>query len=73
MLGTYAYRLPNDETQTGGLWIGYEDPDSASTKAAYAKTKGLGGIAVDDLTLDDFKGSCGRNKYAILRAAVAAL
>lgn len=70
--GTYAYRLP-DEDEKGGIWIGYEDPTSAANKAAYVKNKGLGGIAIDDLTLDDFRGTCGRNKYAILQAAVSAL
>lgn len=70
--GDYAYRLP-DENEEGGVWIAYESPESAATKAAYAKSKGLGGIAVDDLTLDDFRGTCSRNKYAILKAAVSAL
>ncbi|XP_018571343.1 chitinase-like protein Idgf4 [Anoplophora glabripennis] len=70
--GPYAYRLP-DENDEGGIWIGYEDPESATNKAAYVKSKGLGGIAVDDLTLDDFKGVCGHNKYAILKAAVSVL
>nr|WNT43926.1 chitinase-like protein Idgf4 [Monochamus alternatus] len=70
--GPYAYRLP-DENDEGGIWIGYEDPESATNKAAYVKSKGLGGIAVDDLTLDDFKGVCGHNKFAILKAAVSVL
>ncbi|KAJ8938387.1 hypothetical protein NQ314_011520 [Rhamnusium bicolor] len=56
-----------------GIWIGYEDPESAANKAAYVKNKGLAGIAVDDLTLDDFRGICGRSKYAILQAAASAL
>lgn len=71
LLGDYAYRLPN-ENEEGGIWIAYEGPEAAANKAAYAKSKGLGGIAVDDLTLDDFHGVCTRNKYSILRAAVTA-
>ncbi|XP_072391421.1 chitinase-like protein Idgf4 [Diabrotica undecimpunctata] len=72
--GVYAYRYP-DKDDKGGIWVGYEDTETASTKAQYAKAKGLGGVAIDDLTLDDFKGVCGHsnNKFAILKAAVAAL
>lgn len=35
-LGTYAYRLPDDSGE-GGLWVSYEDPDTAGQKATYAK------------------------------------
>ncbi|CAH1183293.1 unnamed protein product [Phaedon cochleariae] len=70
--GVYAYRLP-DKDEKGGLWVGYEDTETAANKAQYVKNKGLGGIAIDDLTLDDFRGICGHNKFAILRAAVSAL
>nr|XP_023014136.1 chitinase-like protein Idgf4 [Leptinotarsa decemlineata] len=70
--GVYAYRLP-DGNDKGGIWVGYEDPETAANKAQYVKNKGLAGIAIDDLTLDDFRGICGNNKYAILRAAVSAL
>jgi len=66
--GTYAFRLPNDSGD-GGMWVGYEDPDTAGNKAAYVRNKGLGGIAILDLTLDDFRGLCTGNKYPILRAA----
>ncbi|XP_030758347.1 chitinase-like protein Idgf4 isoform X2 [Sitophilus oryzae] len=74
--GSYAYKLPDEEKDEDGIWIGYEDPESAASKAAYVKNKGLGGIAIDDLTLDDFRGTCSRDrfdKYAILKAAVAGL
>ncbi|RZC35113.1 Glyco hydro 18 domain containing protein [Asbolus verrucosus] len=70
--GTYAFRIV-DENNNGGIWIGYEDSDTIGYKAGYAKAKGLGGIAVDDLSLDDFKGSCGRDKYDILRTVKAHL
>lgn len=66
--GTYAFRLP-DENEEGGIWVGYEDPDTAGNKAAYARAKGLAGIAVYDITLDDFRGLCSGDKYVILRAA----
>lgn len=66
--GTYAFRLPDDNGDNG-IWVGYEDPDTAGNKAAYVRAKGLGGIAIDDLTLDDFRGLCSGDKYPILRAA----
>ena len=67
--GVYAFRVPNENGE-GGAWVGYEDPDTAGTKAGYARAKGLGGIAIVDITLDDFRGLCnGADKYPILRAA----
>nr|CAI5860195.1 unnamed protein product [Callosobruchus analis] len=72
--GVYAYHKPTEnEEEKEGVWIGYEDPESAANKALYAKSKGLGGIAVDDITLDDFRGVCGHSRFAILKSAVNAL
>lgn len=36
ILGTYAFRLPDDNGE-GGLWVSYEDPDTAGKKANYVK------------------------------------
>jgi chitinase len=66
--GTFAFRVP-DDNEEGGIWVGYEDPDTAGNKASYAKAKGLGGIAIVDITLDDFRGLCTGDKFPILRAA----
>nr|AXY94732.1 imaginal disc growth factor [Galleria mellonella] len=66
--GTYAFRLPDDSGE-GGLWVTYEDPDTAGKKANYVKTKRLGGISIVDLSMDDFRGLCNGEKYPILRAA----
>lgn len=66
--GTYGYRLP-DKDGLYGLWAGYEDPDTAGNKAAYVRAKNLGGVAIFDLTLDDFRGTCSGDKFPILRAA----
>lgn len=66
--GTYAYRLP-DSDGNFGLWVGYEDPDTAGNKAAYVRTKGLGGVAIVDLGYDDFRGTCTGDKFPVLRAA----
>lgn len=66
-LGTYAFRLPQDDKE--GIWVSFEDPDTAGQKASYVKAKGLGGVAVVDVTLDDFRGLCTGDKYPLLRAA----
>lgn len=65
--GCYAFRLP-DENEEHGIWVSYEDPDVVKEKATYAKHNGLGGIAFNDLTLDDFKGLCTTTKYPLLIA-----
>ncbi|PBC29668.1 Chitinase protein Idgf4 [Apis cerana cerana] len=67
--GSYAYQPYNENTGADGIWVGYEDPDTAGNKAAYAKAKGLGGVAIYDLSLDDFRGVCTGDKYPIIRAA----
>ncbi|XP_013109445.1 chitinase-like protein Idgf4 [Stomoxys calcitrans] len=65
--GNYAYRAADDKGENG-IWVGYEDPDTAANKAGYAKAKGLGGVALVDLSYDDFRGACSGDKYPILRA-----
>lgn len=67
-LGVYAFRLP-DENGENGIWVGYEDPDSVGNKAGYVRAKGLGGVAIVDVTLDDFRGLCTGEKYPLVRAA----
>ncbi|XP_033221448.1 chitinase-like protein EN03 [Belonocnema kinseyi] len=67
--GTYAYKKYNDQSGEEGIWVGYEDPDTAGNKALYAKAKGLGGVAIYELSLDDFRGICNGDKFPILRAA----
>ncbi|KAF9804848.1 hypothetical protein SFRURICE_007751 [Spodoptera frugiperda] len=66
--GTYAFRLPDDNGDPG-LWVSYEDPDTAGQRAAYVKAKNLGGVSIVDLSMDDFRGLCTGDKYPILRAA----
>ncbi|KAK6621432.1 hypothetical protein RUM44_001239 [Polyplax serrata] len=70
-LGTYAYR--SDDSEREGLWVGYEDPDTAATKASYARSKELGGVALVDITMDDFRGVCNGDRYPILKAIKMAL
>ncbi|XP_015600167.1 chitinase-like protein EN03 [Cephus cinctus] len=67
--GSYAYEPYNSDAGTDGIWVGYESPDTAGNKAAYAKAKGLGGVAIVDISLDDFRGICTGDKFPIVRAA----
>ncbi|KAK9297612.1 hypothetical protein QLX08_008755 [Tetragonisca angustula] len=67
--GGYAYQPYNENTGEDGIWVGYEDPDTAGNKAAYAKAKGLGGVVIYDLSLDDFRGVCTGDKFPIIRGA----
>lgn len=67
--GSYAYQSYNEDTGAEGIWVGYEDPDTAGNKAAFVKSKGLGGVAIVDLSLDDFRGVCTGDKYPIVRGA----
>lgn len=64
--GIYAYRAA-DEKGEHGLWVSYEDPASAAIKAGYAHAKGLGGVALFDLSMDDFRGTCAGEKFPLLR------
>ncbi|XP_037951361.1 imaginal disk growth factor 6 [Teleopsis dalmanni] len=65
--GVYAYRAA-DKKGENGIWVAYEDPDTAADKASYVRTQNLGGVALFDLAYDDFRGSCTGDKYPILRA-----
>lgn len=67
--GPYAYQPYNSQTGTDGIWVGFEDPDTAGKKANYVKSKGLGGVAIYDLSLDDFRGICNGDKYPIVKGA----
>lgn len=66
--GTYAFRPATADRD--GIWISFDDPEMAAYKAQYAKLNGLGGVAVVDITYDDFKGTCDntRTLYPILNA-----
>jgi len=63
--GTFAFRLA-DDNGNHGIWIGFDDPDSAGHKASFVRGKGLGGIAVFDLSLEDFRGACTGTKFPIV-------
>lgn len=70
--GSYGFRLPDSSGQHG-LWVSYEDTDTAGNKASYARTNNLAGVAIFDLTHDDFRGACQQDKFPILKSARARL
>lgn len=67
--GSYAHQGYNSATEADGVWVGFDNPDTAGTKAQYVKSKGLGGVAIYDLSLDDFRGTCNGDKFPIVKAA----
>lgn len=52
----------------GRQWVGYDDVDSISLKAAYARAMGLGGAMLWSLETDDFAGNCKGGRYPLLNA-----
>lgn len=65
--GNYAYRSANVKGHEG-IFLTYEDQDSLSAKAEYVQRNSLGGVAVFDLTLDDFRGKCKEGTFPALKA-----
>jgi chitinase len=63
--GSYAFRLA-DENGKHGMWVGFEEPESAGNKASFVRGKGLGGVAISDLSLEDFRGACTGSKFPIV-------
>jgi len=56
--GPYAYSgAAVDKT-----WVGFDDVDTVIKKTNYAKSIGLGGVMVWDLSSDDFGDLCGGGK-----------
>lgn len=59
-LAPYAY--------WGRQWVGYDNIESITIKAKYAKAMGLAGGMIWSVETDDFKGICGDGKYPLLNA-----
>lgn len=51
----------------GNQWLGYDDIQSVSIKAQYAKNQNLGGVMLWSLENDDFAGSCRQGTFPITR------
>ncbi|XP_073837973.1 chitinase-like protein Idgf3 [Musca autumnalis] len=64
--GSFAYR-PGISKDTQGLLITYDDPDHIEEKVKFAKRSKLHGVAVFDITLDDFRGKCRGEKFLMLK------
>lgn len=64
-----TYGLCSLQGEEEGYWLSYEEPETAAYKAAYAKGKLLGGVAIVDMSLDDARGACDGTKFPILRSA----
>ncbi|XP_075152625.1 chitinase-like protein Idgf3 [Haematobia irritans] len=65
--GVYAFR-PADDKGENGMWVSFEDTDTVAIKATYIKNRGLGGVALFDITMDDYRGSCANEKFPLLKA-----
>lgn len=50
--GVYAY--------SGDQWVCFDGPRSLMRKARFALKMGLAGLMASDLSMDDFRGQCGR-------------
>uniref|UniRef100_A0A2P2I7W0 Chitinase-3-like protein 1 n=1 Tax=Hirondellea gigas TaxID=1518452 RepID=A0A2P2I7W0_9CRUS len=64
----YAYDLSHDN-----IWCGYDDAESLSIKAAYARDNGLAGAMVWTIQYDDFLGSCSPRPFHLIKSIVEAL
>ncbi|XP_013099267.2 chitinase-like protein Idgf3 isoform X1 [Stomoxys calcitrans] len=65
--GVYAYRSADSKGENG-MWVSFEDTDTVATKATYVRNRGLGGVALFDLSMDDFRGNCANEKFPLLKA-----
>nr|XP_036215864.1 chitinase-like protein 3 [Bactrocera oleae] len=51
----------------GQQWVGFENPRSIGLKAQYVKDNDLAGVMLWSLESDDFRGTCGGEKYPLLQ------
>lgn len=49
-------------------WVGFEDPESLTSKAKYVMKSNFGGIAAWTIDLDDFMNKCCVESFPLLRA-----
>jgi chitinase len=52
------------------MWVGYDDPDMAIAKTNYILGKGLGGVMLWDISMDDFQGISGEGPNPITNAII---
>lgn len=58
---------------TPKIWVGYDDPAMAVVKTKYALTKGLGGVSVYSVDMDDFQNKCGDGENPVMTAIAKTL
>uniref|UniRef100_A0A7G3AFM1 Putative chitotriosidase-1-signalp detected n=1 Tax=Lutzomyia longipalpis TaxID=7200 RepID=A0A7G3AFM1_LUTLO len=54
-------------------WVSYDDAETVTVKAQYAKAEGLAGVMIWTIDTDDFHGDCNKQAYPLLFAANKAL
>ena len=50
------------------IWVGYDDVSMVTKKSNYLVSRGLGGAMVWEVSLDDYRGSCGAGKNPLIKA-----
>lgn len=55
------------------IWVGYDDAAMATKKAQYVLAKGLGGAMVWDVSMDDFRNTCGAGANPVMTAIKSTL
>lgn len=66
---SYAFHPYNESAKSDGIWISYEDSLTSRVKGHFVRTQGLYGVALYDISLDDFNGVCSNNRYPLLKSA----
>lgn len=66
-MGPYAV---SPAIRPGRMWVGYDDPDMAIAKTNYILGKGLGGVMLWDISMDDFQGISGEGPNPITNAII---
>jgi len=62
LMGPYSYSLSTKQ------WVGYDDVNMAIHKTSYALSKGLGGVMVWDMSMDDFHNTCSAGVNPLMTA-----
>ena len=52
------------------MWVGYDDPAMAIAKTYYILSKGLGGVMLWDISMDDFQGISGEGPNPLTNAII---
>lgn len=68
-MGPYAVSSnasKNFNENSNRTWVGYDDPDMVVIKSKYVLCKGLAGVSVFDVSMDDFQNKCGQGNNSIM-------